>query len=261
MLPAGRLSVSALAAPGPGGCGRTWPPRSTSRCARAEPPAVVHRRVGPGAARPDGRRVVAVRRGRRPPVDAVRRRDGPDRLRARARRRPAGDAPRHGGRARTFPYPVRTVLSAHGPRAPLSTRADRDAGPGAVPRAPAERAPSRTHARQATAPPARPAALVDAPTTITVVPDGLDTVPHGIPRRVPEPVADAERSDAGRRTRGPAVRGRDAAAEEDPAVSPGAPEGEAQTEVTRTASRGLFRRRPDRPARPARGHRSGASRS
>ena len=39
-------------------------------------------------------------------------------------------------------------------------------------------------------------------------------------------------------------------------MSPGASEGEAQTEVTqtevaRTASRGLFRRRPERPARPA----------
>jgi hypothetical protein len=112
-----------------------------------------------------------------------------------------------------------------------------------LPRAPAERAP--------TPPPARPAALVDAPTTITVVPDGVDTVPHGIPRRVPEPVADAERSDAGRPSRGPAVRGRDAADEEDPAVSPGASEGDAETEVTRTASRGLFRRRPERPARPA----------
>ena len=88
------------------------------------------------------------------------------------------------------PYPVRTVLPLTVPEhlsrpGPIAMP---DRVP--VPRAPAERIPTPPPPRQG--PPARPAALVDAPTTITVVPDGLDTVPHGIPRRVPEPVAEAQ---------------------------------------------------------------------
>ena len=256
MLPAGRLSVSALAAPRTGGL---WPDLAaeideslreggaTVRSFTGEWGRELHARTGDASSLfvgVDGPRwmLYGVATG---PTGSARELDAALRVMLRGTVVVRGRSP----------YPVRTVLPLTVPEhlsrpGPIAVP---DRVP--VPRAPAERAPTPRPAT-ATAPPARPAALVDAPTTITVVPDGLDTVPHGIPRRVPEPVADAERSDAGRPTRGPAVRGRDAAAEEDPAVSPGASEGEAQTEVTqtevtRTASRGLFRRRPERPARPA----------
>jgi Protein of unknown function (DUF3710) len=266
MLPAGRLSVSALAAPRTGGL---WPDLAaeideslreggaTVRSFTGEWGRELHARTGDASSLfvgVDGPRwmLYGVATG---PTGSARELDAALRVMLRGTVVVRGRSP----------YPVRTVLPLTVPEhlsrpGPIAMP---DRVP--VPRAPAERAPTPPP------PPARPAALVDAPTTITVVPDGLDTVPHGIPRRVPEPVADVERSDAGRPTRGPAVRGRDAAAEEDPTVSPGASEGEAQTEVTqtevtqtevtqtemtqtemtRTASRGLFRRRPERPARPA----------
>jgi Protein of unknown function (DUF3710) len=249
MLPAGRLSVSALAAPRTGGL---WPDLAaeideslreggaTVRSFTGEWGRELHARTGDASSLfvgVDGPRwmLYGVATG---PTGSARELDAALRVMLRGTVVVRGRSP----------YPVRTVLPLTVPEhlsrpGPIAMP---DRVP--VPRAPAERAPSL--------PPARPAALVDAPTTITVVPDGLDTVPHGIPRRVPEPVADAERSDAGRPPRGPAVRGREAVAEDDPAVSPGVPEGDAhtevtQTEVTRTASRGLFRRRPERPARPA----------
>ncbi len=252
MLPAGRLSVSALAAPRTGGL---WPDLAaeideslreggaTVRSFTGEWGRELHARTGDASSLfvgVDGPRwmLYGVATG---PTGSARELDAALRVMLRGTVVVRGRSP----------YPVRTVLPLTVPEnlsrpGPIAVP---DRVP--VPRAPAERVPTPTPPPAPPPLPARPAALVDAPTTITVVPDGLDTVPHGIPRRVPEPVADAERSDAGRPTRGPTVRGRDAAAEEDPAVSPGASEGDADTEVTRTASRGLFRRRPERPARPA----------
>jgi uncharacterized protein DUF3710 len=253
MLPAGRLSVSALAAPRTGGL---WPDLAaeideslreggaTVRSFTGEWGRELHARTGDASSLfvgVDGPRwmLYGVATG---PTGAARELDAALRVMLRGTVVVRGRSP----------YPVRTVLPLTVPEhlsrpGPLVMP---DRVP--VPRAPAERAPVPPPP-----PPARPAPLVDAPTTITAVPDGLDTVPHGVPRRAPEPVADPERPDAGRPT-----RGRKAAAAE----APGASEGEAQTEmtqtemiqtemtrteVTRTASRGLFRRRPERPARPA----------
>lgn len=247
MLPAGRLSVSALAAPRTGGL---WPDLAaeideslreggaTVRSFAGEWGRELHARTGDASSLfvgVDGPRwmLYGVATG---PTGSARELDVALRVMLRGTVVVRGRSP----------YPVRTVLPLTAPG--HLSRPGPIAMPNRVPvpRAPAERAP--------TPPPARPGAPVDAPTTITAMPDGLDTVPHGIPRRVPEPVADAGWPDAGRPTRGPAVRGGDAAAEEDPAVSPGASEGDArtevtQTEVTQTTLRGLFRRRPERPAR------------
>ena len=248
MLPAGRLSVSALAAPRTEGL---WPDLAaeideslreggaTVRSFTGEWGRELHARTGDASSLfvgVDGPRwmLYGVATG---PTGSARELDAALRVMLRGTVVVRGRSP----------YPVRTVLPLTVPEhlsrpGPIAVP---DRVP--VPRASAEHAPAP--------PPVRPAPLADAPTTITVLPDGLDTVPHGIPRRIPEPVADEERPDAGRPTRGPVISGRDTAADQDPAVSPGAPDGATrpsdQTEVTRTASRGLFRRRPERPARPA----------
>ncbi|MBL8928040.1 MAG: DUF3710 domain-containing protein, partial [Pseudonocardia sp.] len=209
MLPAGRLSVSALAAPRTGGL---WPDLAaeideslreggaTVRSFTGEWGRELHARTGDASSLfvgVDGPRwmLYGVATG---PTGSARELDVALRVMLRGTVVVRGRSP----------YPVRTVLPLTAPE--HLSRPGPIAMPSRVPgpRAPAERAPT---------PP-----LVDAPTTITVMPNGLDTEPHGIPRRVPEPVADAGWSDTGRPTRGRAVRGGDAAAEEDPAVSPGA---------------------------------------
>ena len=261
MLPAGRLSVSALAAPRTGGL---WPDLAaeideslreggaTVRSFTGEWGRELHARTGDASSLfvgVDGPRwmLYGVATG---PTGSARELDAALRVMLRGTVVVRGRSP----------YPVRTVLPLTVPEhlsrpGPIAMP---DRVP--VPRAPAERAPTPPP------PPARPAALVDAPDDHH---RGAGRPGHCAARDPPP----RPRTGGGRRTvrrraptRGPALRGRDTAAEEDPAVSPGASEGEAQTEVTqtdvtqtemtqtevtRTASRGLFRRRPERPARPA----------
>ena len=132
MLPAGRLSVSALAAPRTGGL---WPDLAaeideslreggaTVRSFTGEWGRELHARTGDASSLfvgVDGPRwmLYGVATG---PTGSARELDA-------ALRR---DAPRDGGGARTLPVPRPDRAPAHGSRAPVSARADRDAGPGA----------------------------------------------------------------------------------------------------------------------------------
>jgi len=240
MLPAGRLSVSALAAPR---TERLWPDLAaeideslrdggaTVRSFSGEWGRELHARTGDASSLfvgVDGPRwmLYGVATG---PTSAAAELDAALRTMLRGTVVVRGRSP----------YPVRTVLPL---TVPDRLRPRSLAGPQAVPvpRMPAERLalPSRP----------APSPMVDAPTTITTVADAVDTVPHGIPRSVP---AAADRDDAGRPYRGGPATAEpvEPAAGADP-VRPGA-ETDAESEVSRTASRGLFRRRPERPsARP-----------
>jgi hypothetical protein len=230
MLPAGRLSVSALAAPR---TERLWPDLAaeideslreggaTVRSFTGEWGRELHARTGDASSLflgVDGPRwmLYGVATG---PTSAAAELDAALRAMLRGTVVVRGRAP----------YPVRTVL-------PLSVP-DELPRPGLahervpVPRMPAERVPA----------PARPAPSVDAPTMITPVADG-DTVPHGIP-----PVPAAGRNGSARPAPAPAEPGPDVA----DAASDGAIDSaNTETAVSRTVSRGLFRRRTERP--PAR---------
>jgi len=240
MLPAGRLSVSALAAPR---TERLWPDLAaeideslreggaTVRSFSGEWGRELHARTGDASSLfvgVDGPRwmLYGVATG---PTSAAAELDAALRTMLRGTVVVRGRSP----------YPVRTVLPL---TVPDRMRPGSLAGPERVPvpRMPAERLalPSRP----------APSPMVDAPTTITTVADAVDTVPHGIPRSVP---AAADRDDAGRPYRGGPATAEpvEPAAGADP-VRPGA-ETDAESVVSRTASRGLFRRRPERPsARP-----------
>ena len=177
MLPAGRLSVSALAAPR---TERLWPDLAaeideslreggaTVRSFTGEWGRELHARTGDASSLfvgVDGPRwmLYGVATG---PTSAAAELDAALRTMLRGTVVVRGRSP----------YPVRTVLPLTVPgRLPQAGVPDRVP----VPRMPAERTPA----------PARPAPLVDAPTTITAVAatvaDGVDTVPHGIPRSLP----------------------------------------------------------------------------
>jgi hypothetical protein len=238
MLPAGRLSVSALAAPR---TERLWPDLAaeideslreggaTVRSFTGEWGRELHARTGDASSLfvgVDGPRwmLYGVATG---PTSAAAELDAALRTMLRGTVVVRGRSP----------YPVRTVLPLTIP-AELP-RSAQFAGPDRVPvpRMPADPA----------ALPARPVPVVDAPTTITSIgargADGVDTVPHGIPRSVPG----ADDAGPGYRP-GPAAP----AARTGPAADP-APAAETDAEITetgvsRTASRGLFRRRPERPS-------------
>jgi hypothetical protein len=190
MLPAGRLSVSALAAPRTEGL---WPDLAaeideslreggaTVRSFTGEWGRELHARTGDASSLfvgVDGPRwmLYGVATG---PTGSARELDAALRVMLRGSVVVRGRSP----------YPVRTVLPLTVPEhlsrpGPIAVP---DRVP--VPRASAEHAPAP--------PPVRPAPLADAPTTITVLPQALRlmTPPHGIPR-IPEPVADEERPDA-----------------------------------------------------------------
>ena len=258
MLPAGRLSVSALAAPR---TERLWPDLAaeideslreggaTVRSFTGEWGRELHARTGDASSLfvgVDGPRwmLYGVATG---PTSAAAELDAALRTMLRGTVVVRGRSP----------YPVRTVL-------PL-TIPDRlpHAAPVPVPRRPTEGPPPRRPAAIGPAPVAPPP-VVEAPTTITSVPAGLaaggsdsvedpalvdtglldpalvDTVPHGIPRSVPGttgPSADDVRPDAR------------AATPDDSANDTGT----SAERVSRTASRGLFRRKPERPAGRAAG--------
>lgn len=234
MLPAGRLSVSALAAPR---TERLWPDLAaeideslreggaTVRSFTGEWGRELHARTGDASSLfvgVDGPRwmLYGVATG---PTSAARELDAALRTMLRGTVVVRGRSP----------YPVRTVLPlavpgqlAHG--APLP-------GP--------ERVPVPRTTSEGVAPPPRSAPTVEAPTTITTGavgrnagPDAadVDTVPHGLPRAVPGPPADPRTTPA-----------------HDSVGDSGSHEASPETGVSRTASRGLFRRKPERPpARP-----------
>ena len=170
MLPAGRLSVSALAAPRTEGL---WPDLAaeideslreggaTVRSFTGEWGRELHARTGDASSLfvgVDGPRWMLYGVATGPTSSA-------DELDVALRVMLRGTVVVR-GRA---PYPVRTVLPLTVPE--QLPRPDRVP----VPRMPADRlaAPRRT----------RPAPMADPPTTITPVADGVETVPYGIPRR------------------------------------------------------------------------------
>ena len=186
MLPAGRLSVSALAAPRTGGL---WPDLAaeideslreggaTVRSFTGEWGRELHARTGDASSLfvgVDGPRwmLYGVATG---PTGSARELDAALRVMLRGTVVVRGRSP----------YPVRTVLPLTVPEhlsqpGPIAMP---DRVP--VPRAPAERAPT---------PPPRPPGRRwwTHPRPSPWCRTALDTVPHGIPRRVPEPVADAD---------------------------------------------------------------------
>ena len=232
MLPAGRLSVSALAAPRTGGL---WPDLAaeideslreggaTVRSFTGEWGRELHARTGDASSLfvgVDGPRwmLYGVATG---PTGSARELDAALRVMLRGTVVVRGRSP----------YPVRTVLPLTVPEnlsrpGPIAVP---DRVP--VPRAPAERVPTPPPPpRHRPCPPARPPWW-----TTHDHHRGAGRPGHRAardPSPDPRTGGGRRRSDAGRPTRGPAVRGRDAAAEEDPAVSPGASEGDAQIDVT-----------------------------
>jgi Protein of unknown function (DUF3710) len=234
MLPAGRLSVSALAAPRTEGL---WPDLAaeideslreggaTVRSFTGEWGRELHARTGDASSLfvgVDGPRWMLYGVATGPTSSA-------DELDVALRVMLRGTVVVR-GRA---PYPVRTVLPLTVPE--QLPRPDRVP----VPRMPADRvsAPRRV----------RPAPMADPPTTITPVADGVETVPYGIPRRAPGAVAGVDAPE-GRGVGRPASPEAPAPVELSPAADD---DTGAEPAVSRTASRGLFRRKPERPARPS----------
>ena len=234
MLPAGRLSVSALAAPRTEGL---WPDLAaeideslreggaTVRSFTGEWGRELHARTGDASSLfvgVDGPRWMLYGVATGPTSSA-------DELDVALRVMLRGTVVVRG----RSPYPVRTVLPLTVPdQLPRPDRVP-------VPRMPVDRAPAPRRAL--------PAPVAEPPTTITPVADGVDTVPHGIPRRGAGAVVGAEAPEG----RG---GGRSSTADAPGPVelSPAADDDTgAETAVSRTASRGLFRRKPERPARPS----------
>ena len=241
MLPAGRLSVSALAAPR---TERLWPDLAaeideslreggaTVRSFTGEWGRELHARTGDASSLfvgVDGPRWMLYGVATGPTSAAAE-------LVAALRTMLRGTVVVRG----RSPYPVRTVLPLTVPGL-LPPPGVPERVP--VPRMPAER----------TLAPLRPAPLVDAPTTITAVvatpADGEDTVPHGIPRSLPGALGHEIAGHNEHRAEPTADSGHDPAGEPEP--DPSSDSRTTETGVSRTASRGLFRRRPERPsARP-----------